>query len=221
MKNKSFVITAFLIAGIILGGLGAVIFFAPKNIINIKPLSENEAIYAIQAKNPELKEYPSNQLPPKSIKTEKAENGWYVGFMQEGSGRPVLAVKCFLIDDKQNITVVGEYVPALGADESGVFSPKTCTFPGSAPDTTAGQKCEVENCHGLDITCGSNPPEMCTAMYALGDKCLQYARCGVSNGQCQQFENPQFTQCKTCAQNCEKDNPNDPMKAFECESKCQ
>jgi len=220
MKKKSFVVTAFLIAGIILGGLGAVIFFSPKNIINIRPLNEYEAVQAIKDKNPELKEYPNDQLPPKSIKTEKAENGWYVGFMQEGSGKPVLAVKCFLIDNKQNITVTGEYVPALGADESGVFSPKTCTFPGSLTGTTDVQKCEVENCHGLDIKCGPNPPQMCTEMYALGDKCLQYAKCGVSNGQCQQIENAQFTQCKTCAQNCEKDNPNDPMKAFDCESKC-
>ncbi|VVB75045.1 Uncharacterised protein [Candidatus Tiddalikarchaeum anstoanum] len=27
------------------------------------------------------------------------------------------------------------------------------------------QKCGIENCHGLDITCGPNIPEVCTTLY--------------------------------------------------------
>ena len=83
---------------------------------------------------------------------------------------------------------------------------------------SSGQ-CGVANCHGLDIECGT-PVQMCTQMYQLGDKCRQYAKCGVASGKCQQIESPEFTACKSCAQKCENDNPNDPDKAFVCESQC-
>ena len=83
---------------------------------------------------------------------------------------------------------------------------------------SSGQ-CGVANCHGLDIECGT-PVQMCTMMYQLGDKCRQYAKCGVASGKCQQIESPEFTACKSCVQKCEKDFPNDPDKAFVCESKC-
>ena len=95
-----------------------------------------------------------------------------------------------------------------------------------APDQTnsatppVSGECGIENCHGLDIVCGPNPAEMCTMIYQLGDKCRQFARCGVIDGVCQQIENPQFTACKSCVQQCEQDFPSDPVKAFECESAC-
>ncbi|MFZ2038358.1 MAG: hypothetical protein WAV11_00230 [Minisyncoccia bacterium] len=81
-------------------------------------------------------------------------------------------------------------------------------------------KCELENCHGLDIKCGANPPEICNEMYGIGDRCLQYAKCGIQNGSCQQIQNSQFTQCKSCVQKCVDTNSGDIIKAFECESKC-
>lgn len=83
-----------------------------------------------------------------------------------------------------------------------------------------GSKCALENCHGLDIKCGPNPPGACTMIYMVGDRCLQYARCGIQNGKCQQIENPQFTQCKLCVQKCIDDNRNDGIDLFECEGKC-
>jgi len=83
-----------------------------------------------------------------------------------------------------------------------------------------GSDCALETCHGLNIVCGSNPPDVCTEMYGIGDKCLQYAKCGVQNGKCQQIQNSQFTQCKLCVQKCIDANENDNMKLFECESKC-
>jgi len=57
-------------------------------------------------------------------------------------------------------------------------------------------------------------------MYELGDNCLQYAKCGIQNNKCQQIENTQFTQWKSCVQKCIDNNKNDNMKEFECESKC-
>ena len=82
------------------------------------------------------------------------------------------------------------------------------------------QTCGVENCHGLDIQCGTNPPGACTMMYQVGDKCLKYAKCEIKNGQCQQTINPQFEQCKACAEKCESISKNDSVKVFECEAAC-
>jgi len=81
--------------------------------------------------------------------------------------------------------------------------------------------CFLETCHGLDISCGPNPPGACTMMYAMGDKCLQYDKCGIINGQCQKIVNVQFTECKACIQACICSNTNDSIKMFECESKCK
>lgn len=80
--------------------------------------------------------------------------------------------------------------------------------------------CGIENCHGLDIVCGSNPAEMCTEMYQLGDRCRQFAKCGVVNGSCRQIEDTQFTACKICVETCERKFPNDPEQAFMCENGC-
>ncbi len=84
-----------------------------------------------------------------------------------------------------------------------------------------GKVCGRENCHGLDIKCGSHPAEICTAMYALGDKCLQYAKCGLVDGNCQFQANEAFNSCKACVDDCLKKNPDDSIKAFDCEAKCQ
>lgn len=80
--------------------------------------------------------------------------------------------------------------------------------------------CGIENCHGLDIVCGKNPAQMCTEMYQLGDRCRQFASCSKVKGKCQLVDNPQFTNCKVCALQCEKQYPNDPEQALFCESQC-
>ncbi len=98
---------------------------------------------------------------------------------------------------------------------SGCFAQDTV---GSQRDNP-GQKCGIENCHGLDIKCGPNPPEMCTAMYGLGDFCRQYVRCEIREGQCQLVEDPKFDACRSCVEKCQ--NPNDPIDAFGCEAECR
>ena len=80
--------------------------------------------------------------------------------------------------------------------------------------------CERENCHGLEIQCGANPPNFCTEIYRIGDRCLPYAECGIQNGICQQTENVQFTACKICVEKCEEEYQENPMEAFQCEEAC-
>ena len=83
---------------------------------NKKILSESEAISLIKAAYPEFKNYPNDNLPPQSIQTKPASNGWYVAFVQEGSGRPIIEAKCFLITNYKSITIIGEYLPKVGED---------------------------------------------------------------------------------------------------------
>ena len=57
---------------------------------NKNDLTESEVISLLKVAYPEFKNYPNDNLPPQSIQTKQASNGWYVAFIQEGSGRPYL-----------------------------------------------------------------------------------------------------------------------------------
>jgi hypothetical protein len=80
------------------------------------------------------------------------------------------------------------------------------------------EKCGIEICHGLDISCGPNVPELCTEQYQLGDFCRQFAICEIINGTCQMVPNNKFKQCRSCVEKCE-DLGGEP--AFECEAECR
>lgn len=208
MKNKSLILISILTVLFCIGV--SYWYFNGSKTSTSGTISESKAIETIKNKYPELEEYPSDKLAPKSIKTEKASDGWYVAFVQEGSGRPIISATCFFMDNNKNIMSVKTYTPGIEEDFAVEFSPRTCSL----------GACSLENCHGLDIRCGSNPPDICTEIYEIGDNCLQYAKCGVQNEKCQQIENPQFTQCKSCVQKCIDANESDNMKLFECENKC-
>ena len=81
-------------------------------------------------------------------------------------------------------------------------------------------KCGIEQCHGLDITCGPNVPEACTMIYMAGDNCRQFVSCQIIDGQCKANKSPRFDSCKACVEKCERDYLDDQIKFFECESKC-
>ena len=81
--------------------------------------------------------------------------------------------------------------------------------------------CGIENCHGVDIACGSNIPNNCNFMYDLGDFCRQYARCEMIDGSCQFIKNETFDLCKSCVEQCAQRFKQDPTEAFNCESQCR
>ena len=106
-------------------------------------------------------------------------------------------------------------------DEWEFFRAKVCGGASMDNGDADDQVCVRENCHGLDIKCGLNVAEMCTMEHQLGDKCLRYVNCGVINGECRQIPSAAFETCKECAQKCQSDFANDPMKMFDCESNCE
>ena len=70
-------------------------------------LEENTAISLLQSRDPALRSYPSDGLPPRSIQTERAPGGWYVAFIQEGSGVPIISAQCYFVGDDREIRLVG------------------------------------------------------------------------------------------------------------------
>ncbi len=87
-------------------------------------------------------------------------------------------------------------------------------------DSSSSEKCGMENCHGLNITCGPKIPEICTMVYEPGDNCRQYASCQIINKKCQLVKSQKFEECKSCTEECKKNFENDPLRFSECESKC-
>lgn len=186
--------------------------------------SELNAIMEVQARYPGLNDYPNNSLPPRSIKTLNADGGWYLAFIQEGSGRPILEAKCYFVDKDKNVNEIGSYLPNNSDESPSEFSPKTC-LPTNASNSSSSSadsaSCQVINCHGMDIQCGQATYMMCTDVYQLGDRCIKHATCGIQNGVCGQTQNSAFDNCKSCVLDCQKNNQNDATKQFECEAKCE
>lgn len=91
---------------------------------------------------------------------------------------------------------------------------------GSPVITTATPQpsaCGFTSCHGLDLSCGENVPEACTAIYQLGDKCRQYAFCRNTGGSCELVTTDEFARCKSCVGKC---GGADATEIFVCEEKC-
>lgn len=125
MKNKILIFVSILI--IIFCAIFIYRYFknGPKTFINIQgSMSEVKAIETIKSKYPELKEYPTDKLAPKTIKTEKATDGWYIAFIQEGSGVPVISAECFWVKNDDSVIEI-KYIPQ---DKiiNGEFSAKEC-----------------------------------------------------------------------------------------------
>jgi hypothetical protein len=252
MKNKTLILVTTIILIVLLCLVAGYWYFKISKNVKSEAISEVKAIEIMQNRFPELKDYPSDKLPPKSIKAEKADDGWYVAFVQEGSGVQIIDARCYWVKN-DNSVMQKDYTPQ---DNTfiGDFSAKECTLVGNllggdrdehgcigsagyswcevkqkclriweepCEGNDGSPICALENCHGLDINCGSNPPDVCTEIYMVGDKCLKYAKCGIKDGKCQQILNSQFTQCKACVQACINANENDNIKLFECEGKCK
>lgn len=88
------------------------------------------------------------------------------------------------------------------------------------PPAIISRECGIEQCHGLDISCGPNIPKQCTGMYSFGDGCRRFAHCETISRKCQLVKDPQFEKCKSCVEKCEADFKDDVAKASQCESDC-
>lgn len=84
--------------------------------------------------------------------------------------------------------------------------------------------CGFQNCHGLDLSCGS--PIQCELVYQYGDNCRRFARCtydgGIAGigGSCQLIKENMFEECKACITKCLQDFGIDDIRSFDCEYRC-
>jgi len=90
---------------ILILAIGYLIFYTVKNsTFNLLKFDKDKAILLIKGKYPELADYPSDKLPPRAIVVDQDTDGLYVGFMQNGSGRPLLEARCFMVSPDYKIT---------------------------------------------------------------------------------------------------------------------
>lgn len=88
-------------------------------------IEQGEAIRIVQAACPDLLAYPSDGLPPRSIRAERSANGWHLAFIQEGSGLPILSARCYLVTDDRAIIATGRIDQSLMVLPE-QFSPVRC-----------------------------------------------------------------------------------------------
>ena len=88
------------------------------------PLTASDAVASIKSEYPQYADYPSDGLPPRSIRTEQGDDGWYVAFVQEGSGRPLIDAHCFFVSEKGETKSIGRFTP--GPNDNPEFSLETC-----------------------------------------------------------------------------------------------
>lgn len=85
----------------------------------------DQAIALVKKSYPAYAEYPSNNLPPKSVEVINTPAGWRVGMYVEGSGvRGILKANCFLVSRSGIVSETGFFNgegPALSINLS------TCT----------------------------------------------------------------------------------------------
>jgi hypothetical protein len=110
---------------------------------------------------------------------------------------------------------------AAGCTSPSNGSPQATPVPvNPAVTVPVGSSCGLTTCHGLDLACGPDFPQVCTMEYRLGDKCRQFVRCDSSGGSCNLVTDPKYTSCKSCVEQCTAKVGSDGTSAFECEAKC-
>lgn len=80
--------------------------------------------------------------------------------------------------------------------------------------------CQVENCHGLEVSCGPKSTKSCTTMYAFGDRCRRLVKCQIKGGKCQKVESQKFFDCRDCVNACQEKYGGNYSQLYDCEGKC-
>lgn len=91
-------------------------------VSNEAVLSEDRAIELIRKEYPELEIDIYNKKFNIENRTEQADDGWYVSFLQSDSGK-LTSIRCFKVNDKQVVSALGEIIPKTNDI---TFDLKTC-----------------------------------------------------------------------------------------------
>ncbi|MFH1505962.1 MAG: hypothetical protein ABIE94_03140 [archaeon] len=58
-----------------------------------------------------------------------------------------------------------------------------------------GVECGLENCHGIDFSCGWDVAKDCTEEFAPGDECRELVECKILDGRCEMVKKSGFEMC--------------------------
>jgi hypothetical protein len=79
-----------------------------------KGITSADAIARVKVANPDLESYPSDNLPPKRIESQKTKEGWLLGFFMEGSGLPgILRAQCYAVTNAGEVRMTGEFTAGI------------------------------------------------------------------------------------------------------------
>ena len=79
--TKKFILPLLLLSVVLAGCVSTT--KSPTTLLTPTIISESTAIKTIKNIHTELKDYPSDVFPSRSISAQKVDNGWYVAFIQE------------------------------------------------------------------------------------------------------------------------------------------
>lgn len=162
--------------------------------------TRDEATSAVIALHPELASYKTTSLPPSFIEAKEAPNGWYIAFIQRGSGLPgILNAQCYHVNSTQEVTATGQYTRHDNVEADMVAledcNPSNIPVPQTTPvvNNPSG-KCYIGGCSAQLCTDQQDAVSTCeyTAIYA----CYKSAKCERQvNGQCGWTQTPQLAAC--------------------------
>lgn len=72
-------------------------------------IENRTAIQLVKNRYRDLNDYPSADGWPRAVDTESASDGMYVGFMQLGSGVPIISAECFFVGNDRSVRHTGTY----------------------------------------------------------------------------------------------------------------
>lgn len=72
-------------------------------------IENRTAIQIVKNTRRDLNDYPSADGWPKTIETESAPEGMYVGFFYLGSGVPIISAECFFVGNDRTVRQTGTY----------------------------------------------------------------------------------------------------------------
>lgn len=75
-----------------------------------------------------MSDFPYEGLPPKSIVVEESQDDWYIAFIQEGSGRPIIEARCFIVKPGGEIIENGRFIPESDNIGDLNFSARECGY---------------------------------------------------------------------------------------------
>ncbi len=105
--------------------VGAVLFLRADTTAHV--MAEEAAVETIIDLYPELEAYKTTSLPPSSIVTKQLGTGWYVAFIESGSGiRGILTARCYRVSETTRVEQVGTFT-AQGGQTAERMQLETCS----------------------------------------------------------------------------------------------